>query len=468
MLRSKYLLNLPLAYGVYSESALALGMVDANYLSQEKHSPRFEHLQILSGFGEHLRFQIKTPDHSALLRVGGQGVFSSLQDDYGSWNDWDNYGFGLQGLLKSQLAYSAVARLSVEELHKHYNPEKYFFVEDWTQEFTLRSDLLVSPIERLELGPLINYKRWNIERDGILDLEKYEIGWKMVFQRLLPWKTDLFTQAIQAKWLHKEGKEYLALAGLNSKKLTLEIYRKTVQDKFLKENLTGLKLSWRFGPESRNELAELDHYGYVADRKYEFYRENGLKDNQALSMEAQAERLGTFRKRNEWSGRNLVWKKAPDNGWGFREADEAYTVRGGDCDEQACLNSYLDRLNGYQSNLLGWWPSDLPVGHAVQLIQDKTNGQWFMDEYGMLYKLKVDPTASRETVALEALKQTNRFTALPIKNGEEVLYTVINCDTPGTYQYLSFTFLENFQSENKRPPIEYGYELFTGRDLLFK
>ena len=212
----------------------------------------------------------------------------------------------------------------------------------------------------------------------------------------------------------------------------------------------------------------MDSYAYAKDRKYGFYRDSGTKDDSRLTLKEQAERLGTLRKRNEWSGQNLSWKSAPDDGWGFRNANEAYKERGGDCNEQSCLNSFMDTLNGYKSFELDYYDYKSWEGHGVQLVQAPTNGQWFLDEYGVIYKIKVDPKAPLEKVALEGLKQNSNFLTLQIsRNGKDMYYEVYDCSNPLKYDSISkFISLSGVAPNYGRPQIEYGSELFTGRNFL--
>lgn len=486
LLRAGYRLALPLAennlLAVGNENILALGLLSANYLEQGGSNSRFVHAQYLFGFGEYLKIRANVPFLRAMVKAGAEGTAAVLKDDYGSAKpETDNYGFGVSGFAQSKFSRWADFRLEMESRRKKYNPERYFFTEHWTTDFSAKSALVVS-LPGLDLIPFLNYRKVDIERDSRPDLERWEAGGEFVMKDIAGRGLDVSIKGAYAPWRHRKGRESLVSASLNSREWGAELYQKDIREEFSsfarKESFTGLRVSWKFGLaggdlqegqeglEGIEGLEEMDDYAGIFQRKYEFYRENGREDDSGLSLKQQAERLRTIRQRNEWSGANLRYQLA--KGWSFREADEVYVKRSGDCDEQACLTSYMDKLNSHHSPLLAWWVYGGAFGHAVQLVQDRTNGQWFLDEYGILYKIKgVEPNASLEQIGLEALKQTHGFTALPISNGSGLFYSTIDCE-PGSYEYLTWTSLINFQAEKQRPNIERGYELFIGQDMLFK
>ena len=88
-----------------------------------------------------------------------------------------------------------------------------------------------------------------------------------------------------------------------------------------------------FGGPDTYKIKSIDDYGVVLKDKYQFYTDSGNRDNKSLSRVQQSERLNTIRKVVEWSGNNL-FTLMPAVG-GFRDADEVYKLRGGDCDEQS-------------------------------------------------------------------------------------------------------------------------------------
>jgi hypothetical protein len=251
--------------------------------------------------------------------------------------------------------------------------------------------------------------------------------------------------------------------------MSAELYRKDVRDEYstfvLKESLTGFRFAWKFGSSER-KLKDADDYGNSLKYRHEFYRESGRQDNTSLTRVQQAERLRTLRMQNEWTY-NLSW--VPETFW---NTEAVYRKRSGDCDQQQCLNNTMHTLNGYRSYLGGWWDFRRGfVGHAVGLIQDPTNGEWFWQEYGLLAKVRnVSANTAPQQVFAEALKQNHSFSALPLdpRNTQNVYYSLINCNDPQSYQWLTgFNALGSVPSRRSRPNIEYGHELFTKRNFLF-
>ena len=275
-----------------------------------------------------------------------------------------------------------------------------------------------------------------------------------------------------APWRHKRGGENLIALGLNSEKYGTEIYRRSIEDIYssfiLKETLAGFQFVWNFGGPDGHKIKSIDDYGVVLKDKYQFYTDSGNRDNKSLSRVQQSERLNTIRKVVEWSGNNLKYIDAGNGG--FRDADEVYKLRGGDCDEQSCTAVSMDRLNGYKSYDLNYYDFNRgAIGHGVELVQDKTNGQWFLTEYGIPFKVNVAQDAGLETVASEAVIQNYRNLALEIPDPSNVYYKVIDCSNPGTYRnVINFTRIEMLPKMNSRPQIEYGFELFSKRNLLFE
>src|SRR3989344_2653255 len=464
--KGRYILQVPLVKDLLKNEALAaLAMMNANYFSQDRF-PRFKHWQFLYGISEYVSLGLGAPEFYFRFKAGGEAVTATISDQYGSISDWDNYGFGIKSEMRIPLYGDSYFRAETDWLNKKYNLEKYFFTERWTKEFLWKSELLIIPVEQFALIPSFNYKEADIEKDGRSDLERYELGGELILGNILPDASIIF-KGVNSYWRHKKGVENLVAFGVYSEALSLEIYRKDTSDNYsaftLEERLAGIKIGWKFG--GKHQLKELDDYGYFPQRKYEFYRESGLHDDSKLSLSQQAEYLRTLRRRNEWSGNNLDYKRSSSI-YSFRNVEEAYAGRGGDCDEQACLNSRLDELNGHKSVLFSWWADNKPAGHTAQLV--KNDGQWYLDEYGMIYKINgATADTDLKTLMLEALKQNNRFIALPIDNGQGGDYESANCSQSGGYQTINSYRFSNFQSDKHRPNIEYGSELFTGRNFLF-
>lgn len=477
--RGKYSLvpSVPIGGGktIFSETGLAIGSLDAAYLRQGGVERQFEFTELLYGYEQYagLRWNVGRRN-SFGIKGGGSWSGARLSDDYGSDNKWDNYGLVLSGFGHVSLSDRMRLKTEFDGKRARYNPDRYFFVEKWTTEYEFRSELAADVSRGLEVAPLFNYKKVDIERNRRADLIRAEYGGKVTMRGLIPMVSTAYVKGVYAPWRHKKGSESLLSVGMQEGNLSAEVYQRSIHDVYssfvLDERVTGFQLAWKFGDIDSGKLKGMDDYGYDRKQKFQFYRESGIQDATQLNRVQQAERLGTLRERNEWSGKNITWKMAPDNGWGFRYQDETYAGRAGDCDEQSCMNSSMDALNGYRSFTGAWWDfSKSYMGHAVELAQDPGTGEWFWDEYGQIYKVRnVGAGSSRDQVMREALKQNQRFSALPVNiNSNSIYYSLIDCSQPNTYDMNSFAWYGPMAATKERPNVEYGYELFTGRDFLF-
>ncbi len=471
-LRGKYALELPIVYGqhfrFFSESSFAGGILDAKYVTQRGNS-RFEFKKFMFGSSQYFVTRLKSSDAIATLKAGGEVDGSTLSDDYGALTQWNSYGFALRGDATVRLMSALKLRLEADALRKRYNPESYFFVEKWTNELEVRSALVVSPHHQWDVIPSFNYARIDIERDRRPDLERPEFGTTVVRKDAVKEGWAIFAKGLYAPWRHKKGRENVISFGVHSSTISIEAYRKYVRDEYstfaLKELLHGIRISWKFG-RSERVLKNADDYGHSVKYRNEFYRESGRKDDLSLNLAQQAERLGTLRKQNEWS---FNWSYAPETYW---DPLRAYAERKADCDGQQCPNNIMHTLNGYRSYVGAWFDFNTSfTGHAVGLIQDPTNGEWYWQEYGMLAKVRnVNAGTAPTQVFAEALKQNHRFSALPLipGNTQNAYYELINCNDPQTYQFLTaFIAIGSVPNERLRPNIEYGHELFTKRNFLF-
>lgn len=458
------------------ETSFAGAMVSGSYIQPWTGMSRFQFMQFPYGIFENLKFQWETRKSSFTLQAGGNGVMSLQSDDYGAWNTWDNYGMAIQSYYHSEFRDWLALNLGGDFSKTRYNEDKYFFTEDWTRELVWKSALVISPLARLDIIPQFNYKEVNVERDGRSDLARLEIGAALWLKHLdIKFSTaSFFVKGVYAPWQHKEGSERLLAVGLVSKEVNIEAYQKSLHNQFsnfaIDDTVIGLNVSWKFGSKDEQALRNLDDYSYTPQREYQFYQNSGVKDNASLTLEQHGERLGTLRMRNEWSGANLKYKTADD--YYFKDAYEVYMGRLGDCDEQSCHNIYLDTRNRYRAYNLGIYDWDQWKAHAVEIVQDPTNGQWFLDEYGMIFKTKVNPNASLAVVAKEALRQNANFTALPItRHGANMAYEIADCSVIGNYPFGDYWWiagsLEGLEPQAGRPQTEYGYELFTRRNFLF-
>ena len=480
-LRSKYLFELPLVdetnRSLLSESSVGTGVLSGEYVGQNNES-RFKFLQSLFGLREYLTAELDYDYVKLKSSVGGEGSGSTLMDDYGSATDWDNFGFGMENVVASKLSDHILVRVENDLKRRKYNPERYFFVEKWVTDLGFRSAIVISPQKSVHLIPSFNYRKIDIERKPGQgpDLERPEFGMAMEVNNVYKPGISLSAKWLYGPWRHKKGSDSVMSLGLRSSKgWSLEVYQRNTKDIYssfvIDEKISGANLSWRFNVPGKHKLKEIESYGSVFKRKDGFYTDNGIKDNKSLTRTQQAERLGTLRKVSDWNGKNVQWAEA-NPWWSFRDADKVYAGRKGDCDEQSCATNAMNSRNGYRAYTLDWWAfAGTLSGHAVELVQDPTNGQWFMSEYGMVYKVKVDPKADLATAGKAALQQNHQFTSLPLKNYTNPYYgnyySIVDCSQPGTYNFLTFDEVGAVPQDKHRPQIEYGFELFSKKDALF-
>lgn len=451
-----------------NEGDLVLGVLDGAYLIRTG-GDRFKFAQMIFGLRDEFVARVSVGNSQFGARIGADVSAARLSDSYGSETAWDSFSARYGVFAESQLAENVSFRVNADGWRKKYNPNKYFFVEKWASEARISAETSFSLSDRVDLIPLFGYRRFDLERDRRTDLERLEYGGRLVYKTNSRADTKLFFNGIYAPWQHKSGSENLISAGVESKGLSAEVFRRQIKDSYstfeIKERIIGARLAWKFGGVGQKNM---DSYGKTVKEKYDFYRDSGIDDNTSLTLKQQAERLRTIRKRNEWSGNNLVYKTATDYGWGFRYADEAYSGRAGDCDEQSCLNVTMDALNGYKGYTAAWWDFKSWMGHGAAIVQDPTNGQWFFDEYGTIYKVKVSPNASLAEAAKAAIRQNHMYSALPISDSADVYYAVIDCSDGKNYEWLTRLLpLGPLDSVERRPNVERGMELFIGRNFLF-
>ena len=458
-LRLKYALNwnfLETSFGKFnSETDVAAGYLAGEYQLYNENQTGFD--QYLYGARQYFGINLSNGDYKFQVKAGGEMVQANLSDEYGSDSKWDNYGYGIRSAAQMKIAGGIVWRTGTEVLRKRYNPERYFFTENWTTDIGLHSEVIFPAHNRVDIVPLFGYRKMNVERDNKTDLERPEFGGTVVFKGVFKSGYNAFAKGIYAPWHHKAGNETLVSFGLESGKMQAELYHKRITDKYTsfsyRESQTGTQFAWKFGG---NSMKGMDDYGEMKE-KYKFYRTEGFEDDRGLTESQQVERLGNIRKRNEWSGENLKYLWAT----GFREPDEVYRLRGGDCDEQALFHVGMDQRNGYKAYLLDYWDSG---GHGVELVQDKTNGQWFLNEYGMMYKVNVASNADPKTVALAALRQNHHNLALNIIDPKNSSLRVYDSEYNAVTPYI---MINSVPARSDRPQVEYGYELFTRQGWLF-
>lgn len=453
-MRLGYSFNWQLANYLANETSLGLGYLDS------KRSDKNSYLSFgegLIGARNHLRLQIGKNTH---LGFGGTVVESLLSQE----TKWDNAEY--EAYFRHVLVSTEIEKwlIDLETSSKIYNPDRYFFVK--------KRDLL-----SFRTGPQFSGKFGQITLFGGAETEKFDnkphkkilllgsnIRFNISSQNLIQLRFG-----VSGNTINKTDSKVLSGTWENPK-FNFEIYGLTQDGEiWQREKNIGAKLTLRIPnsiPKNRPLFSPEEYREPI--KKSDFYAEHGFIDDPSLTLEQQANRLHTLRLRNEWSGQNLVYHHicAP-----LRWPIDVYDTRMGDCDDQAFLNSWIDRHNGYQAYLLSYWSTDKNVGHGVEIIQDSKTGRWFLDEYGIIQEILVAPDAPIETVALEALKQGTNFTALPIKNGSKIWYWVDSTvEDPRGYEWITdYIVVENFQSTaGKKPRIETGYELFAGPDALWK
>lgn len=477
-IKLRYEFDLPLVSGsswnVSSEAKVALGYIDAKYVFRNRSglNPGNSISHMLLGVSNHLKGEWQVNQAKSVLRVGGYTTGSNMHDDWGDIAAWDNHRVGISGTFEIPI-HEVKFRAEFSAHQVKYNPERYFFVEKWTKDYQGRTEFMV-PLDQWQLIPSLEYQKLDIERDRRVDFERKEYGFTVIRKNLLQSKSDGFLKGIYAPWMHKSGRETLVAVGINSSNSSGEIYRREIVDRYssfvLKENIYGLRLSWKFGDSEKELRKGIKKYGQMVSDKYAFYhRGDSMKDDNSLTFNQQAERIGNVRRRIEWSGNGLEWRQAPTTGVGFRYPDETYAGRAGDCDEQSCMNNRLDRLSGHQSYTAAYWDSGVSsVGHAVTVFQDPTNGQWFLEEYGMTYKINgLSPNATKEEAMRVGLLQNSQFLALRIKNSGSAVFTPWDCYEPNSPARTYYSF-GAIPTSTSRPSIERGVELFTKRGFLFE
>ncbi len=459
---------------VSDELRVGVGALFLQYLMPSGNSfTGSEFTQLAFGAGNYLKGSWEGDRLKANIRVGGDGTGSRMGDDFGNLTEWDSYRVGAKTSAELRLFEGALARGNADLMRVKYNQERYFFVQKWTEEYSGRIDLQLSVSRSLDIIPSVEYRRLDVERDNRIDLERPAYGLAVVRKNFLNPDTSVFLKGVYAPWNHKRGMDTLIATGLQSSSVGVEVYQRRIVDAYstftIKDNITGLRFSWKFGNANDSARKGLDQYQSAEDKHSFYQRSDSVGDEKSLTRIQQAERLGNLRRRIDWSGQSLTWKQAPYNGWGFRFQDEAYTGRAGDCDEQSCLNNSMDARNGYKAYTLAWWDfSQGYVGHGVELVQDPTNKQWFFIEYGVAYKVKTDPNGTMEQVMRDALAQNNRFSALPIRYPSSTMFNLRDCQTQGYYVEASpYYWLGTMNASPARPSLERGIDLFTKRGFLF-
>ena len=476
--RATYVGEFPLVrwnkWSLTNESRIGMGIISSRYIFPDGRAiPGTDFAHYALGAGNYLVNTFQT-DHARIsVRVGGEETGSQISDDYGTTSgQWDSY----RMLAGADAAWRVAPELNLNTTasfaRTRYNPERYFFVQDWAREYHGSMSIAWTPLPHWEIVPLLGYDYVDLERDARVDLNRPSFGMTLTRKHIVSAHDRLYVRGIYAPWQQMCGRDTLLAVGFSHENFGGEVYRRETDTSYStfveKDVMTGLRVSWRFGDSPAHTSDGLKRYR-SPERKYTFYYPSDLvTDDASLSRTQQAERLGNLRRRIDWSGQYLTWKEAPNGGLGFRYQDTTYAGRAGDCDEQSCLNNSMDRLNGYTAYTFAWWDyAQSYTGHAVELVQDPTNKQWFWVEYGMAYKLKANPNMTMEQIMREALAQNERFSALPIKDPGQTHFELIQCDTQGTYTVVSpYYSLGTMTRSSDRPAFERGIDLFTDRNFV--
>lgn len=453
--RGRYSFEFPLAQDssgvLLSKSSVAFGHVKPELTGL----PEFN--ENLFGFRQNFTLIKESSGFKLTLAPGWQTTVLNLNDFSGKFTKKDNYALEFNGALEAKINNLLTARVAADSLQKYYNQELYFFNEKVAKDRRFTLEGMIS-FPSFEITPFIGYQKADIERNGAVDLEANGFG---CYARKSFSNFNIFLKGGYAKFTNRKGNDIRFTGGVvcnssSKRPLTIEFFARQFNDGFAKDLTVGA--GFVFG------LDKLRGNNFVN----EFYVDNGNLDAN-ISLEEQAKRLNSIRKRSEWTERNLHY----EIGQGFRDKDSVYSLRTGDCDEQANLNLAIDRMNGNKGYLLGW-NDGISRAHAAELIQDKIDGQWYLTEYGHIFKVNVDKNADIQTVGREALRQNHIYSGREILNPDNATFAVYEDGSPPDI-YIDYPewakklgSVGPLPSERKRPQIEYGHELFTRRNFLFE
>lgn len=457
-----YSYNLKMASFLNYKASIGIGFLDSSYSGSR--SILFIG-ETMTGARNYLEF-VLGPQNKKHTKISvGAGRIQEIWDDE---RGWDN--LSLEARMQNYvLGITSDLRLS----RKFFNEDRYWFIK--------RKNFI-----NYKLGPQFSIGNFQLLPFGGLDIGEYDrdkysntlhggLAINLQTSQKQSWRLQLL---YGIDWAQKTRTTVLSL-GENIQKTkksgggTWEIFGlQRTGDPWQKETVGGAKitiqtLNFQKKNEGKPNLPTPDDYR-DSYKKSDFYAEFGFQDNLNLNIYEQARRLNSLRLRNEWSGRNLFYSTA---GLPTQMPNMVYNNRTGDCDDQALLNTWIDRQNGYPSYVLSYWPSDLDVAHAVEIVQDPRTGRWFMDEYGVLQEIKVDPNAPLDVVAWEALKQGIRFSALPSEDPDMFYWVSAPTDDPNKFKkfVIPYTWRHDFQSTaGTRPRLAKGFELFAGPDALWR
>lgn len=466
--RGKYSAVIPIGK-FFSESALAGGILDYT----QKDFLDFPSI-FLFGAGQHAGINLENSKARFSARAGGYVSGQTLSDNFGRLtqknNDiidiscsfdylfpkkiFDENGIKILDNSKSNAAIHAEAFAE----RKRYNPGLYFFTEKNATDLGIKIEAIQKTnSNKMEFGPFFCYRRTNIERDGRTDRDSREFG---IYAALNDIGLGFNPFARGSVYMFRPtGSNEIRFSigadcNIKGRNYSFEAVGKNLEEVVSghKEFAGGIKMTATFGKHQRK--SELN----------EFYTDSGKKDDDKLTLNEQAMRLGSIRKRNEWTGNNLAYASA-DSSNPFHEEQEVYSHRKGDCDEQANLNRVIDNFNNNKAEVLLWFDGfDGFNGHGAELVQDKTNGQWFLSEYGNIFKVNAGKNADIYEAGEQALKQNHAYTSLEIKNPEGTVF--LFQDSSG---YFSSGRGTGPLPKMQRPQIEYGHETLIGiRDFLFR
>ena len=410
--------------------------------------------QLLWGAGDTVSSTLDLRVVKLTAEAGADAVWSRM---YGQ-TQWDNY--KLHGGAEAVVPLREDLHLMAQYKHRvlEQNPDKYFFMTSRTDD----QGIAALAFQRRGFGAGVLGGVQKVRGEQADDEIKKGGLW------LTAWDTTLTCLAGRGDWT-----QYVtfALSKKVAKDWDVEAYvnRDQMVRYDYKQDTAGVRVAWGFGGGANHGVPDERRYRQTRDDLYaqRFYQDRDLP------LDTFEKQTDSIRKVNEWSGKNLSWVTGSDTEFA-RTPSETYGGRSGDCDEQAwlvsrSLNDNADfRARGGKAYILDYWTPG--AGHGVSLVDE--GGKVYLNEYGRIYRINVDPNAPVETQAAAALKQEGGRLALPVQNGKPVQYVVFgtkDSGTPMTYftdpnQASPWMYDPSFQTASNHPQVETGVNSLLGID----
>ena len=357
----------------------------------------------------------------------------------GSMNSFDNAAFEINLAGKFRLSDALALNSMLAKGVKFYNHDKYFLLDDRNN---------TSLVTSLEYRP-----NKEVSGDLLLKLQNMKGGEKD--QNAVSLGIDLKAKGFSletflAKYPKENMSQFLVALGKDFRDFALQFYYTSEKNSdFACLNRDSLGIALNFGLEGK--LADKSEKPYIS----------GFR--KIVSLDELAA-LDTLKRKVEYMSQ-LSYKTGESS---MRMPDDVFNDKGGDCDEQAGLLSYLGSIdkksqdNIYVLNCFPIWERTgaRMNGHAVNLI-DSPKGV-FIQEYGVLFKVDCDKNASIEEKTKKALAQLSEFTAFDAMQGFEE-GKLINTEMYKRNSDFTYTVLfdgkYNFEKESfEKVPLESGVE----------